>query len=303
MKADVILIRYGELALKSAYVRRVFEATLLKNIQQACVLSALSCDLSKERGRLYLKTDNIQKACSLLQKIFGIVSCSPAHKTSSTMAALKKAAVALCSEKFTPQKSFALRVTRTGTHSYTSQDVAVEVGKHLVETFRARVDLTTPDIELFIEIRQDTAYFFLEKRKGVGGFPMGTQGRILALIEDTHSILASWYLLKRGCQIIFLVMDSSLHSQVEHFQKYWYLSSEVVTLETNANVIPSINTLVQTKKCDAVCCGITLTKTSGDVLSRLHDYKNQLTVPLLHPLIAFEHEDLEEKWKQVGGIA
>ena len=303
MKADIILIRYGELALKSAYVRRVFETTLLKNIQQACMLSAISYDLSKERGRLYLKTDNIPKACSLLQKIFGIVSVSPAQVIPSTMTSLKKAAVALCSKKLTPQKSFALRVTRTGTHSYTSQDVAVEVGKQLVETFGARVDLTTPDFELFLEVRQDTAYLFLEKLKGVGGLPMGTQGRILALIEDTHSLLASWYMLKRGCQTVFLVTDPSLHSQVEHFQKHWYLSSEILTLENDADVFPSINTLAQNKKCDAICCGITLAETSEDVLSRLFHYKNQITVPLLYPLIAFGHKDLEEKWKQVGGIS
>lgn len=303
MKSDVILIRYGELALKSPYVRHVFEATLLKNIKQACAVSAVSCQLSKEKGRIYLKTDTIQKACSVLQRIFGIVSFSPAQTTPSTMDSLKKAAAAICSKILTAQNSFALRVTRTGTHEYTSQDVAVEVGKDIVATFGATVDLTSPDFELFIEVRQDTAYLFLEKIKGVGGLPLGTQGMVLAFIENEYSLLASWYLLKRGCQAVFLVTDASLHSEVQQFKKHWYLSSEVLSLAKEpSHFFEHINTIAQNKNCDAVCFGTSLADTSCDVLSHLHHYKKHIAVPLLLPLIAFERKEIEAQWKQLGGM-
>ena len=67
---------------------------------------------------------------------------------------------------------------------------------------KIRVDLTNPDTELFVEVRQKKAYNFLEKFSGPGGLPMGTQGRVVALLDGEASAAAAWMIMKRGCRVI-----------------------------------------------------------------------------------------------------
>ncbi len=52
--------------------------------------------------------------------------------------------------------------------------------------------------------------FFTEIVKGVGGMPLGSQGRMVALISGgIDSPVAAWLMMKRGCEIIPLYMDNT----------------------------------------------------------------------------------------------
>ena len=68
---------------------------------------------------------------------------------------------------------------------------------------------------MFIEIRNENAYFFTEKINGTGGLPSGTQGKILAIIDVPKSILAAWSLMRRGCSIIFLRTNNQMEIYVD----------------------------------------------------------------------------------------
>jgi len=153
MNYDLILIRYGELSLKSDYVRNKFELKLVDNIKNAFKLNNLNCELRRERGRIYLYGDEISQGIEILKRIFGITSFSPAIKTTSNIVDMITLALNFCQKTLNKEKSFALRVTRTGEHDFSSQDVAVKLGNVIVDATKAGVDLSNPDFELFIEIR------------------------------------------------------------------------------------------------------------------------------------------------------
>jgi thiamine biosynthesis protein ThiI len=191
VKYELILIRYAELGLKATETRNRFENTLINNIRNALKTKEISFELRRERGRIYVFTNQINKSIDVLQKIFGITSISPAVKTSSKMEAISKVAIDISKEKLTKKKSFALRVTRTGNHSFTSQDVAVQIGNDVVKATNSSVNLTNPDFELFIEIRDKNAYLFIQKIRCNGGLPLRTQGKILVLVDSLESILAA----------------------------------------------------------------------------------------------------------------
>jgi tRNA uracil 4-sulfurtransferase len=54
-----------------------------------------------------------------------------------------------------------------------------------------------------VEIREDRSYIFKDKVKGVGGMPMGSQGKMVSLISGgIDSPVATWLMMKRGCEII-----------------------------------------------------------------------------------------------------
>jgi len=160
MDYDLILIRYGELSLKSSYVRKQFESTLIRNIKNAFECSNIYGKIKTERGRIYLYTDEIARGLGVLKKVFGITSFSPAIKTTSDTADMITLALNFCQKTLNKEKSFALRITRTGEHDFSSQDVAVKLGNVIVDATKAGVDLSNPDFELFIEIRNKNAFFF-----------------------------------------------------------------------------------------------------------------------------------------------
>ena len=65
-----------------------------------------------------------------------------------------------------------------------------------------RVNLTSPDKEIFVEMRQNLAYVYLETVKGVGGLPLGTQGSMVVLMSGgLDSPVAAWLMMKRGVMI------------------------------------------------------------------------------------------------------
>ena len=63
----------------------------------------------------------------------------------------------------------------------------------------ARVDLSNPEVTLFVEVDPDRAYYFVANERGAGGLPLGTEGRAVSLLSGGFdSPVASWRLLRRG---------------------------------------------------------------------------------------------------------
>jgi thiamine biosynthesis protein ThiI len=300
MNYDVILVRYGELSLKSTYVRKYFESTLVRNIKKALTLENISHSITKERGRIYLSTTEISKSIMVLSRIFGIVSFSPAVQTTSDMEDMSMLALQLAKNILTEEKSFAIRATRVGTHTFSSQQVAVHIGNDIVKATRAGVDLTNPDIELFIEIRDKKSFLFTEKINGVGGLPLGTQGRILALIENTASLLAAWYLMRRGCNVIIVNMKKSNDESIHSFLNHWYADAEIISVDPKTkDFFDQLRTLASEKNCDALVTGHTLEEPSGS-LAAITQLKKQSSIPVLTPLIAMTTEELQQQCRKRG---
>ena len=69
----------------------------------------------------------------------------------------------------------------------------------------APVDLTNPDLTIFVEIRENKAFIYHEKIKGPGGLPLGTQGRVVVLLSSgIDSPVAAYLMMKRGCEVVAL---------------------------------------------------------------------------------------------------
>jgi thiamine biosynthesis protein ThiI len=93
---------------------------------------------------------------------------------------------------------------RVGTHPFTSQEKAVELGNLVRAGFpNLSVDLGDPDLELHVEIREGDCYLFTEVFQGAGGLPLGVEGSLVALVSGgIDSPVAAWMMMKRGCRVI-----------------------------------------------------------------------------------------------------
>jgi len=302
VKYKIIIVRYGEIALKAKVTRKHFENILVNNIKNALKTKNLQNKLRKEWGRIFIYSDQIEKCLSVLKQIFGITSISPTLETESKISAISKIAKLISKEKLDSEKSFAIRATRTGEHNFSSQDVAVQIGNDIVKQTNARVNLTNPDFELFIEIRNDKAYLFVEKIKGYGGMPVGTQGNILALIDSKKAILASWYLIHRGCKPIFFSTNEIKKDVIDKFLNNWFIKSKIYIDSKRNNLYDQINKIATENNCDAIVTGYTLFDDSKIAMKNIKQLKKQLDLPVLHTLIAMEKEEINKKIREIGLI-
>jgi thiamine biosynthesis protein ThiI len=208
---DVILVRYDELALKSKKVRARYEHLLVENIKSMLKADGCWCsDISKEMGRIFIHSGDMN-AVKSVAKVFGVVSASSAYTCEPTLASAVDMCVEVAENIIQEGLSFAIRARRAGNHEFTSHEIAVACGDAVFQNVNKniRVDLDNPDIEIFVEMRQKKAYVFTESIKGVGGLPMGTQGKMVALISGgIDSPVAAWLMMKRGCEIIPLYLNN-----------------------------------------------------------------------------------------------
>ena len=76
MNYDLIIARYGEIGLKSPKIRSRFERKLVKNIK-----ATFDCDVDRNQGRIYIHPKDFEDGVEKLNRVFGVVSYSPATST------------------------------------------------------------------------------------------------------------------------------------------------------------------------------------------------------------------------------
>ena len=106
-------------------------------------------------------------------------------------------------------KTFVVRVKRSGKHDFSSIDIEKTVGGHLLANSEAKnVSLKNPDIIVQMELIQNQLNVITTKYKGLSGFPIGTQGDILSLMSGGFdSTVASYLTMKRGIKTHFIFFN------------------------------------------------------------------------------------------------
>jgi len=222
--ADIVLVRHGELGVKSEQVRRKMEDRLAANLRAMFDARGLSADIERRRNRIFVHTDDPAGVTDAAADTFGVVSASPAVTVDPTLDAIGDALVA-ATERHYDGGAFAVDAHRAGpsdAHSFASTDIESEGGAAVwaaVESLGQdpEVDLEAPDFELFVECRPDRAYVFLEKRTGPGGLPLGTQQPVVALVSGgIDSPVAAWQMMARGCPVVPVYVDLGDYGGPDH---------------------------------------------------------------------------------------
>jgi thiamine biosynthesis protein ThiI len=207
---DCVLVRYGELALKSRRVRAKFTAQLREFILETFQVADMDCVVEHDGGHLYVYSSDLEAAADRLRRAFGVVSVSPSVRVEATdVGGLVEHVVAYSRNVLEPSASFAIRARRAGTHPFTSMDVAKAAGAAVLDAFDkgVTVDLTGPDVELEVEVRGPVAYLYHRRMAAVGGLPPGSQGKVLCPVRTTDDVLAAWLLMRRGCAAVVTVPE------------------------------------------------------------------------------------------------
>ena len=285
-----ILVRYGETGLKGPPVRRRFEALLVENILRAHSHKKINCVVERQRGRLFVNSDNPEGSVGILSRTFGVVSISEAEECTSGVDDISKLAIESAKKHLSKGGAFAIRSRRTGTHDYTSMQLAAKVGENVLNAFpkgSIKVDLDDPDLEIFIEVRNNKSYVFSDKVQGPGGLPLRSQGKVLSIIEDRKSLLSSWLMMRRGCSMVFLnksKLDAEELGSIEPWNPWWNGAVEDEEAED----------VIKLRNCKGLVLGWTLEEFQKKESPRPG-------VPVFYPLVGLVPDEIDERMKFLFG--
>jgi thiamine biosynthesis protein ThiI len=219
---NLILVRYGEIWLKSQKVKIRMLKVLMNNIKYMLNRNEIpfhKYQLSKDSSRIFFFFNNqyLIRAINILKDVFGIYSISPALRTSSKLKNISERAIEVAKDFFQKNDTFALRVRRSGKHNFSSLEIAKIVGQAILDDMKdwnLKVDLTNPRKKIFIEVRGEFSYIFTQIiRNNWGGLPIEISKKVLVMdIGRMNDIIAGFLLMRRGC-VIYPIMFENINNQ------------------------------------------------------------------------------------------
>ncbi len=334
---NVIIIRYGELALKSTGVRNWYEKILVNNISSMLNYHEIPfSQISREWGRIFIHTQDV-RAAQAAANVFGVVSTSFAQVTDANIEAAGEMCAKLADGSITEGQSFAIRARRTGNHSFSSRDIGIKCGEAVWNMLQSRgitpsVDLDDPDREIFVEMRQSNAYVFTGTVDGVGGLPMGTQGKMISLVSGgIDSPVATWLMMKRGVEIIPVYCNNSPYNDDRAHKRtmdcikvlqQWCPSQpmKVYEVPNGTNLGKFIDSCSRNKTClmckrtmyriaarimgkegaSGIITGSSLGQVASQTTYNMYAELYGLSVPLYHPLIGLDKNEIIDIAKRIG---
>jgi len=332
MNHDVIIARYGEIGLKSPKIRSRFERKLVKNI-----MATFECEVERNQGRIYIFPQDFDEGIEKLNRVFGVVSYSPAISTDSTYEGIDETLTAYTEELISEgildeDTKFAIKCRRVGNHDYTSQEMAAHCGGVVRNVVLAPVDLTNPDLTIFVEIRENRAFIYHEKIRGPGGLPLGTQGKVVVLLSSgIDSPVAAFMMMKRGCDVVALHCNNDpfsgpkvtelfnhLVDQLNIYAKGNPIQKRIIDygeyLQAAKDNAPEKMTCVLCKSgmyhiaeklaqklgADAIVDGSSVGQVASQTLSNILATRYGVDMPILSPLIGLDKEEITAIAKEIG---
>jgi thiamine biosynthesis protein ThiI len=201
---EILLIRYAEIGLKTSRVRSRFENRMKDNLIQMFAADGVEALVEKGEARFYVTASDLDAAIASARKVFGVASISVAETCEPDMESICACAAEYSRSRMVKGKSYAVKARRAGNQNFTSMEVGRSVGDAIWNANLdkdPKVDLTNPDILFYVEVRPRQAYIFQSYIECHAGLPLGTQGRVLAYVDDDRGILSAWLMMKRGCRV------------------------------------------------------------------------------------------------------
>ncbi|MEA2034407.1 MAG: tRNA uracil 4-sulfurtransferase ThiI [Euryarchaeota archaeon] len=332
---QVVMIRYGELFLKSEPVMRYYINILINNLKRALDSKDLTYKIEVFRGRILIEGENQQEIAEAAGRIFGIVGVSVCTRTSNDLSEVETEAKKMAVKTVRPGMTFAVRVRRTGVLGFTSQELAASIGSSIYdEVGGLTVDLKNPDYLINIEVREWGALIYDTAIDGAGGLPVGTQGRVLSLLSaGIDSPVATWLMLRRGCPVTHLHLDggrfmgpdthdmvfrhhktlstwtpgTSLRMIVADMEPFYRELTEIPRLKNRCIIckrfmLRTATEIAKTERALALVMGDNIGQVASQTLVNMGVIESVLPpgLPLIQPLITYEKQETVDIARRIG---
>lgn len=328
----VIGISPGELVLKGKN-RGKFEDALIGKIKRS--LKGLNVKrVYKELSKIFVEMENEadnKAAINRISNVFGIVYIYEAIRVDREIEDIKEAIKNLLDEKnIDGEFTFKIRSKRAKKDlDYTSLELNVIFGDYVLDTFsNAKVDVHNPEIEIFVDFIINS-YIYIDRIKGLGGMPMGTNGKGLILLSGgIDSPVAAFQMARRGLEINAVHFHSYPFTSERAEKKVIHLA-ELVSRYTGPMKLFSVNnlniqraisenaheknrTILQRRfmirvaeaiseyhKYDALITGDNLGQVASQAIKAMKIIDNESDMLIFRPLISFDKEQIIDIAKKI----
>ncbi len=303
----------------------------MKNIRAALGGTGIG-SVKKISGRLLLsiKDDkNLERIMVSLSRVFGIAHFSRATETKTDLDSINKAALRVASEL--EWDTFKVSTKRSNKeYPQTSMEVSRDVGQYILENMKGKkVKIKNPDLELRIEIVEKNAYILGQKIPGPGGLPVGVSGKVVSLLSGgIDSPVASWMLMKRGCDVVFVHFESTPQTDRASVEKVkelalklskWQRPSKIhlvpfldiqkeIVKETKGDyrvllyrrfMYRLAEAIAETENAKALVTGESVGQVASQTLENIAVINDAIIIPVLRPLIGMDKEEIIERAKVI----
>ena len=336
----IYLIKFGEISLKKEN-RSFFEKKLKKNLRRN--IAARDAQIKLTNGRFYVETpeENAQQIEEALSHTFGVVGYSRAKRVQKDIEIIKRATKKVIEQIFaedsptggtadTP-RSFKIEARRTDkSFKLNSYQIACEIGDYLRSEFDfLSVDVHSPDIRIYIEIREE-AFIYGNPKRGPGGLPVGSAGRgILMLSGGIDSPVAGHMIAKRGLKLDTIYFHTYPYTSEDALNKVKELArilspylggtnlfvvpfteaqlrinerslAQEVTLLMRAGMVKIAEKIARRQRAACLVTGESLSQVASQTVESITFTGSAAERPIFRPLMGLDKEEIIQRARDIG---
>ena len=327
---DSVLVRYHEIALKKG--NRAYFTELLKKNLLAAVKDLGAKEIRSLPARLLLTFKNDVPAATLIERmstVFGVANFSIVERTARDIDVLRgRILESLNGGRF---QSFRIETQRGDkTFPLTSPEINRQLGAAVKEKSGARVDLENAEFTVTVEILPRDAFFGFNKIAGAGGLPVGSSGRVAALISGGFdSPVAAYRMMQRGCRIIFVHFHSvpyqdktsqeKVRQLIQLLTRHQFTSRlyMVPFAEIQRQIVAAVarplrvvlyrrmmlriaEAIARQEKAKALITGESLGQVASQTLDNMAVIQQAARLPILRPLVGMDKQEIIDQARRIG---
>ncbi|MEX1378024.1 MAG: tRNA uracil 4-sulfurtransferase ThiI [Eubacteriales bacterium] len=329
----VILISFGEIFLKGK--NRPFFLKKLKNLLKIAAAVDPDASVELQDSRFYIKnfSDSYQdELIEKIKKIFGVHSFCVAYECQKDMETLSEVCTQLAENNAKEKNTFKVDTKRSDKqYPIKSMEVSAKLGGVLLKAYPSlKVDVHNPDFTVFVEIRQENAYVYIDKIMGLGGMPVGSSGRVMLLLSGgIDSPVAAYMLAKRGLEVEAIHFFSPPYTSERAKQKVEDLANivsgycgpiklhivpftkiqeqiyekchhELLTVIMRRFMMKIAEQIAERNNCSALATGEALGQVASQTLESLHATNSYIDMLVLRPLVCMDKLEIIAISEKIG---
>ena len=325
-----IVVHYQEIALKGNN-RPWFVSRLARNLRTATKGAGIR-EVRVLMGRIELTLESSADWNAVRERVSRVFGVANFARAGSAPLDVDTIAGAILEDVGQPPVStFRVSARRADKRfPLTSPEIEREVGGRIKEARGWNVDLSNPELTIFVEALTDEAFYYFGKEPGAGGLPAGTSGRVACLLSGgIDSPVAAFRVMRRGCRVLFV-----------HFHSYPILSRasqekvrELVTLLTRyqydsrltlvpfgaiqqqvvLSVAPPLRVVIYRRlmmriaeaigrrnRAQALVTGEVVGQVASQTLENLSAINSVVRMPVLRPLVGTDKDEITAEAERLG---
>jgi len=325
--AETYVVHYSEVALKGKN-RPDFIRALRRNIVRA-VRGLGEATIGLDEGRFIVKTGaDPEMVSQRLSRVFGVAWFAKIAVAGPTYDEIREGVLATAKSG----RTGTFRITARRTHKtfpLGSMEMERRLGAEVVDETGRKVDLSSPEETIHVDVMSGKALVYSDRRKGPGGLPVGTSGRVMHLFSGgIDSPVAAWLLMKRGCTPVYLhfylaptpayALESKVLRLVKALSVYSGKSTLILVpfadyqLSTSGapgDLEPSLfrrfmrvtaEALAPRFGASAISTGDCLAQAASQTLWNLASFDAGASLPVLRPLLAYDKDEVIRLAERLG---